>query len=75
MLILGHEPGGCGCILVTLDPNASGRDAPEARLRFVERDLAAREQRAHLVGLVVRNVAQIEEQFRNSLPSTSNIRV
>src|SRR5690606_19365220 len=48
------------------DPDGACRNAPEARLGLVKCDRLTGQQRAHLVRLVVRDVAQIEKKLRHS---------
>src|SRR5690606_34513204 len=63
LLVVGHQPLGLGDLRVVLHPDAAVRDAPTAGPGFIERDPARLQEGAHVAGLVVGHVAQVQEQF------------
>src|SRR5690606_3754813 len=65
VLVLGPQALGPGHVLVLAQPDAAGRDAERPGPRLVVFDAGGGEEGAHVVGFVVRDVAQVEQQFRH----------
>src|SRR5690606_914282 len=48
------------------DPDAARGNTPQARAGFVVRDAVGRQEPAHVVRLVIGDVAQVEQQLRHA---------